>query len=258
MSDDLWALVLENAWEYAGIVGLGFFGEPLMHPGFQRYVELIPGSRPYGLNIFTNWSLVTRENMETLKRFDCVVVSLDASYPALYEKLCPGGAVLDLNGVPSHNRYDTIVEKIEYWLNLEGHAPTQLCCVISSVNEHDADQFVNRWRPRLGERDVVVTKTIISYGGVMKDSHMSNCKCDVLSWRPFQVGWNGDCTPCNLDVNIYWNVGNLLKETDMRRIVEGDRWRQTISRMRRREGICAKCFDANNRPHDRCYKRENA
>lgn len=258
MSDDLWCLVLENAKKYARYIGLGFFGEPLLHPAFQRYIEMIPSDRPYRLIIFTNWSLVTREHMEILKRFDRIIISLDASYSALYEKLCPGGAILDLNGETSQDRYDTIVEKIEYWLNMADHALTQLCFTISSVNEHDADEFVNKWRPRLGRQDEVLTKTILSYGGVMRDSHMSRCNCDVLSSRPFQVAWNGDCTPCNLDVNIEWNVGNLLEARDIKRIKEGDIWCQTISKIGRREGICANCFDANNRPKDRLYKRKEA
>src|SRR4030042_133162 len=42
MSDELWSVVVENAAKYASYVGLGFFGEPLMHPEFRRYVELIP------------------------------------------------------------------------------------------------------------------------------------------------------------------------------------------------------------------------
>jgi len=257
MSDELWNLVLENASKYASYIGLGFFGEPLLHPAFERYIELIPRNRPYDLIIFDNWSLVTKEKMETLKRFNCVVISLDASYSALWERLCPGGAVLDLNGMPSEGRYRTIVEKIEYWLSLKDHAPTQLCFVISSINEHDIEEFVRKWRPKISERDVVLTKTIISYGGIMKDSYMSRCKCDVLSCRPFQVAWNGDCTPCNLDVNIEWNVGNLLEARDLKSIMEGEKWRQIISKMCRREGICANCLDANNRPKDRFYSKKN-
>ena len=257
MSDELWNLVLENASKYASYIGLGFFGESLLHPAFQRYIELIPRNRPYGLTIFTNWSLVTREKIETLKRFDFVVISLDASYSALWERLCPGGAVLDLDGVASTNRYATITEKMEYWLSLKDHSATQLCCVISSTNEHNAEEFVNKWRPKIGKRDQVLTKTIISYGGIMKDSYMSRCKCDVLSCRPFQIAWNGDCTPCNLDVNIEWNVGNLLEARDIGSIIGGDKWRQTILKMRRREGICANCLDGNNRPKDRVYRRKN-
>ena len=108
MSQELWGLFIENAAKYAHAVCVSSIGEPTLHPTFQRYVEMIPKYRPYSMVIFTNWSLVTREKMEALKRFDWVLISLDASRKDLWEKLCPGGPVLDLNGAPSQNRYDTL------------------------------------------------------------------------------------------------------------------------------------------------------
>jgi radical SAM protein with 4Fe4S-binding SPASM domain len=92
----------------------------------------------------------------------------------------------------------------------------------------------------------------------MKDKHMSRNKCDIPSNHCFQVAWNGDCTPCNLDVNIEWNVGNLLDVRDMKRIVKGNSWRDAIRRIRRGEGICANCFDGNNRTEDRFYRKKQA
>jgi len=253
MSIELWDLVLHNAAKHAAYLGLGFFGEPLMHPAFQRYADMIPRERPYGLEVFTNWALVTRANMEALKQFDCVRISFDASYSGLWEQLCPGGAVLDLNGVASQDRYDTIVSKMEYWLCQPDHAPTNLHCVVSSANEHDTETLIAKWRPKLGPRDYIWTKTVISYGGIMSDSHMSRNLCDIASGRNFLVAWNGDCTPCNLDVNIEWNVGNLADARDIKRIVKSDKWRQTMSRISCKEGICVNCFDANNRTEDRFY-----
>ena len=254
MSAELWDLVLHNAAKYATYLGLGFFGEPLMHPAFQRYVEMIPRDRPYGLEIFSNWSLVTRENMEALKHFDCVRISFDASCSALWEQLCPGGAVLDLDGAPSQDRYGAIVSKMEYWLCQPDHAPTNLHCVVSSVNEHDTEALVAKWRPRLGPRDYIWTKSIISYGGIMADSHIGKNPCNIpSSRRDFNVAWNGDCTPCNLDVNVEWNVGNLTDARELTTITEGDNWSLAMSRIACREGICANCFDANNRTEDRFY-----
>lgn len=253
MSEELFNLVMENAAKYAQWVCIGFFGEPLLHQNFQRFVESIPANRCYRLVLNTNWSLATKENMSTMKRFDLVAISLDASYSDLWEKLCPGSPVLTLNGVPSRDRYDVIVEKIQYWLSLPDHAPTQLVYVVSSVNEHNKNRFVKEWRPRLGPRDHILTKTILSYGGVVKDSHMSNNDCIVTREIRSNVAWNGDVTPCNLDVNIEMKVGNLLEARDLERIWEGDEYKQMMSKMRRKEGICSNCFDANNRTEDEFY-----
>jgi len=247
MSDELFNLVLENSEKYANLVTIGFFGEPMLHPKFEDYVKLFPANRGYHLEINTNWSLVTKENMDTLKRFDYVRISLDASYSALWERLCPGVAILDLNGVPRQDRYDTITEKLEYWFNLPEHAPTRLVYVVSSVNEHDRNKFVKEWRQKLGSRDHILTKSVLSYGGVMTDANINKKgMCNIISQPCFTIAWNGDCSPCNLDVNMELNVGNLLELGDMKKIIEGDKWKQVMSGIKQKTGICANCVDANS------------
>lgn len=256
MSDELFDLVLENAAKYAKSVVLGFFGEPLLHPKFEGYVKSFPASRYYNLEINTNWSLVTKANLDTLKRFDCVRISLDASYSALWEKLCPGAPVLDSDGVPCRDRFSTITEKIEYWLGLPDHAPTRIVYVVSSINEHDREDFVRKWRPKLGPKDHIVTKSVLSYGGVMQDSHMKKNICRTESQHWFIVAWNGDCSPCNLDVNIGLNVGNLFEARDMGVILEGDRWKHIMYEIGQGSGICSNCFDANNWTENKVYYRK--
>lgn len=255
MSDELFNLVLENAEKYAKSVTIAFFGEPLLHPKFEDYVESFPTNRCYALYLNSNWSLVTKKNMDTLKRVDSVRISIDASYAALYETLRPGGRVLDFNGVPCDDRYNTITEKIEYWLSLPDHAPTRLVYVVSSINEHDRKKFVKKWQPKLGPNDHILTKSVISYGGVMKDSHMKKYECKTESQHWFIIGWNGDCSPCNLDVNLELKVGNLLEAGDLKKIVEGDKWKQTMSKIRQKSGICANCFDTNNWRENKIYRK---
>jgi sulfatase maturation enzyme AslB (radical SAM superfamily) len=247
MSDELFSLVLENAAKYAKRVQIGFFGEPLLHPKFGEYITSFPANRRYCVDLNTNWSLVTRKTMDSLKHLDLVIISLDASYSSLYEELCPGGSVLDLDGRPCRDRHAVLVDKIDYWLRLADHAPTRIVYVVSSVNEHDVKTFVDQWRPKLClPGDHVLTKSVLSYGGVMRDSHMRENSCAIRSQRWFTVAWNGDCSPCNLDVNLELKAGNLLELRDMRTVVEGDKWHQVMTAVRQRLGICANCFDANN------------
>ncbi len=258
MSDELFNLVLQNAEKYVKSVRIGFFGEPLLHPKFEDYIKSFPTNRCYSLDMNTNWSRVTKKNMDTLKRFDVVRISIDASYSALYEKLRSGAPVLDLNGVPCRDRYSTITEKIEYWLSLPDHVPTILVYVVSSINEHDRKNFVKKWRPKLGPQDYILTKSVISYGGVMKDSHMKKNSCKIESQHWFTIAWNGDCSPCNLDVNIELNVGNLLEVRDMKKIIEGDKWKQIMSNIRQKSGICSSCSDANNWTENEIYYRKRS
>jgi hypothetical protein len=202
--------------------------------------------------------LITKEKLGALQCFDCVRISLDASYAALWEKLCPGGAILDLNGVPRQDRYDTITEKIEYWLSLPEHAPTRLVYVVSSINQHDRNKFVKEWHPKLGLRDHILTKSVLSYGGVMMDRHINKKGiCNIKSQPCFTIAWNGDCSPCNLDVNMELNAGNLLELRDMKKIVEGDIWKEVMFGIRQKRGICANCFDANSYTESKKHYRKS-
>jgi len=258
MSNEVFDLFLANAEKYATTVLIGFFGEQLLHPKFEEFVRVFPKRKPYELVLFSNWSLVTRKNMETLKLFDNVRISIDASNSDLWEQLCPSGAVLDLDGAPGKNRYETLVEKIEYWLGLPDHPLTRLKYVVSSVNEGDREVFLKEWLPKMGPNDGVAMKSVISYGGVMRDSYMQENPCTVYNEYRMTVAWNGDCSPCNLDVNMDLCVGNLIETRDIGKMVKQDRYKQVRDGMRRKAGICANCFDANNHTESMEYPGEKS
>ncbi len=246
MSRELFELFLANASRHARSVVVGFFGEPMLHPEFEALVRRFPLRRPYRLILNSNWSLATRANMEALRRFDLVRISLDASQAELYETLCPGGPVLSLDGTPSSNRHTVLEEKVGYWLDLPSHPRTRIIYVVSSVNEDDRAAFLAKWLPRMAPTDGVATKSVISYGGAMADRHMQAHPCRVPTEDRLTVAWNGDCSPCNLDVNLALRVGNLIETPDVEAIVKGNLHRRVLRGIRRREGICANCFDANN------------
>jgi len=246
MSEKLCNLFVENSNKYAKNVIIGFFGEPLLHPKFEKLVKLFPKKREYSIQLYTNWSLATKKNMEVIKAFDGVFISLDSSESDLWEKLCPGGDALNLDGKPSSQRYGTIKNKLEYWLKLTNRPPTQIVYVVSSLNEHDKEKFTKEWAPKLGLKDTILTKSVLSYGGVIKDKHMKENSCNVLCGDRFTVAWDGRCTPCNLDVNIGLNVGNLLKENDVGKIMKSTKWANIMQTIKNKDSICANCFDANN------------
>lgn len=246
MSEELFEIFLDNAHRYASHVIIGFFGEQMLHPRFEQFMQTFPRSRPYSVVLFTNWSLATRQNMDSLKNADNVRISMDASCSEVFEELRSGGAVLDLDGHPTANRYETLVQKLDYWLKLSDRPQTTLKYVVSSVNETDRDKFVAKFVPKLKQGDDLVTKSVISYGGAMRDSYMSEHPCTVPDEYRLTVAWNGDCSPCNLDVNMALKIGNLLENKDMKTMFQQRCWRDVLAAMRRHEGVCANCFDANN------------
>lgn len=256
MTRELFNLFLENANKYAKRVLIGFFGEPLLHPKFNEFIKAFPRKRDYDVVLFTNWSLVTLEHLEALKLFDSVRISLDASYSELWDELCPGKPVLDLIGRNCEDRYDTIVSKLYYWLDLPNHPHTQIVYTMSSINEHDRDNFIQKFQPIIKGRDQILTKSVLSYGGVMADKTMLKNSCNIIDEKRFTVAWNGDCTPCNLDVNVALNVGNVFESNDIKNIVQGNKYKQVMKLIKKKEGVCAKCFDANNWTEHRLYKNK--
>jgi hypothetical protein len=253
MSNKLFNIFLENAQKYASSVVIGFFGEPMLHPNFEEFVRAFPKKRSYQVILNTNWSLTTEKNMEVLKLFDCIRVSMDASNAGLYEILCPGGPVLGLNGEPRTDRYTAIVQKIKYWLDMKPHPTTFLVYVVSSMNKEDKPQFLQQWLPRINPGDSITTKRVISYGGCVKDSRMRPNPCDIANGRRLTVGWNGDCSPCNLDVNLALNVGNLFETENVKELIETKQYRQVLEGIHAKEGICRYCFDANNHVGNKTY-----
>jgi radical SAM protein with 4Fe4S-binding SPASM domain len=243
LSDDVFDLFLENARKYAKSVCIGFFGEQMLHPRFYEFMNRLAKDRPYELTLFSDWSLLEASMSPLLIGCDVVKISLDASNCELFNKLCPGGD------------YNTVVNNIEWWLDLPGHSKTYLVFVTSSLNKHDKQAFLDKWLPKLPKNDGIITKSVISYGGVMKDEYMTDNACKVADQNRLIVSWNGDCSPCNLDVNMSMKAGNIQETNDVADIIDGGIYKNWIKSIKRKEGICENCFDANNHKETVIHRR---
>jgi radical SAM protein with 4Fe4S-binding SPASM domain len=253
MSQETFDLCLAGARNHAESVSFSFFGEQMLHPRFAELIFSIPRTRPYRLVTNTNGSLLTRLNIDALKRFDLVRFSLDSTDSASFERLRPGGAVLTVEGQRGDDRYETLTEQIECWLSLPDHPRTQLVYVTTDANQHDRQAYLDHWLPRMGPNDCVVLKSVISYGGVMEDAYMTEHPCTIPQDNRINVAWNGDCTPCNLDVNVALCVGNIHETPDLLEMTASDRYRQVMEDIRARRGICRNCRDANNHEESTLY-----
>jgi radical SAM protein with 4Fe4S-binding SPASM domain len=256
MSDETFALCLENARKYADSVSISFFGEQMLHPRFDDLIRSVPRQRSYRLITNTNGSLLTEKNIDTLKLFDIVRFSIDSADAESFERLRPGGAILTIQGRRGASRYDTLAEKIEHWLSLPDHPPTALVHVTTEANKHARQDYLDHWLPRLQPTDCVIVKSVLSYGGVMKDPYMTDNPCTVPDDRRLIVAFNGDCTPCNLDVNVALSIGNIHETPDLRKMLSSRRARAVMRGIRRNEGICRRCNDANNHQETLLYRGE--
>lgn len=247
ITERTWRIALDNAQRYADTLTLGFFGEQMAHPAFADLLRMIPTQRRYRTVLFTNFSLATERTFAVLREhIDNVRISIDAATAGTFDRMRPGGPVIANSGNASLDRFGELERKVHAWLRGK-HPSTALMFLTSSINKHERAAFVERWRPHLARRDCIVTKRVISYGGVMHDDNMRANACKVHGERRMSVAWDGRLTPCNLDVDLALCVGDLHDQQDIGKVMASQRYADTLQAMRDRRGVCANCFDANNR-----------
>ena len=122
---------------------------------------------------------------------------------------------------------------------------TDLIFVTQSGNLGQGQKFAETWCKRLSGLDRVILKSVLSYGGVMKDPHAKPNPCRVAKQNRFTVAWDGRCTPCNLDVNLAMAAGDMNTQT-MNEIIHSEAWKEALGDITAQRGICANCFDAQN------------
>ncbi|MHC4217248.1 MAG: SPASM domain-containing protein [Planctomycetota bacterium] len=147
-----------------------------------------------------------------------------------------------------------VVNKLSRMLGrLPDHPHTQLVYVTTDANRDDRQQYLEYWLPRMGPDDCVVMKSVLSYGGVMDDPYMTEHPCTIPEDHRLNVAWNGDCTPCNLDVNVALCVGNIHETSDLMDMTRTPRYGMVMDGIRAKQGICRKCTDANNHRESTLY-----
>ena len=218
LSEEVFKAFLKDAQKYARYVTVSFFGEPMLHERFCEYITRLATGR-YKLILFSNASLMGKEQMAAMKKCDMVKLSI-------------------------HEETDT--GKIEQWLAVPGHPKTYLVYVTTAENKDIQSAVPRHCRSKLSKRDGIIIKSIISYGGIMKDEYMRPNPCRVLQKPRLVVAWDGSCTPCNLDVNVAMNVGHILQNRGLAGVMKTLQYKRNLRAIKEKKGICANCFDANN------------
>lgn len=230
VSDEVFEAFLDAAGKYASCVSIGFFGEQMLHPRFAEYMSRLAENKSYKLVLFSNFSKLRPEMIPPLMECDIVKISTNIEHP-------------------------DAVSNINKWLEVPNHPRTYLIYVTSSENVNRKQDFLNKWLPVLPKNDGIITKTIITYGGMMSDSYMKPNPCDVLKKPRLMVSWNGDVSICNLDVNMQKKAGNILKSR-IGDIVSSRNYKYQIDSVKEKTGICADCFDSNNHRKTKFYNGE--
>ncbi len=259
MDFDLFTKVVDQASQIANEINFSFFGEPMMIPEFTRYMNYL-ADRPTGLKIYmnTNLSFATKEIFQKLIdiRLTELRISIDAATRETYEIVRPGTYFVDLEGNSNTgDRFETICEKVEYWFGLSNHVPTKHVFTVQSRNIHELASYVNRWSPILGKDDVILTKTILTYGGKIKDDFILAHPCNVWDLDMLTIDWRGKVSPCNLDTNMDLAIGSF-PEQSLVDLFYSQKKKQIQFLSEKKEIIpCKTCVDANNWTRNLVFKK---
>lgn len=259
MEETLYRRVIEQACQYAREINFSFFGEPMMHPAFLRYLEMLK-DRPDDVRVVmnTNLSYATRAHFDRLIdiRLDELRISIDAATADTYDAVRPGRHYVGLDGSvrPGH-RFDEICAKIAYWFGRNDHRPTRHVYTVNSRNLDELEAYVRRWEPCLGLDDEILAKNVLTYGGKISDTLIREHPCHVWDSAVLTVDWTGRVSPCNLDTNMDLVIGTI-REATLRELQESQE-RRRLARLSKARAIspCRTCVDANNWERNVVFRR---
>lgn len=261
MNMNLFDKLLSQAWEITQTINFSYFGEPTLHPNFCEIMDKLR-DRPKNkkVHIFSNFVSMTKNHMDSIidAKVDHLNISLDAVTESMYNRVRCGEICLDLDGcVKRENRFEIVDSKVKYWFSRPDHIPTRHEYTKSHYNDSESDLFVRKWRILLSERDTIVVKNVLTYGGVMLDEPMIKpFRCDMFCDNKFLVvAWNGKVGPCYLDINMELCVGdaNIILLKDIMESSEKSKV-QLVSASRSIKP-CSTCVDANNHQSDIIYRK---
>ncbi len=207
--------MIEECERVAKTVELNFFGEQTLHPKYHEFLAIMKARKNYRLVTNTNMSLLDRKTMDTWidTKMDQVRLSIDAIDSDVFDIARPG-RVKSLNGESiKTDRLGVIHEKMKLWFSLPDHRPTRLVFVESQYNKGQSQRFIDYWTPYLGVQDELIIKPILSYGGKIQDPSITSGRCNVWDLKMCQLDWQGNVSPCNLDINMDLHLGNIMSDS---------------------------------------------
>lgn len=263
MDFDLFKKVVDQAWTISSTINLSFFGEPTLHPEFLQCLKYLQ-QRPVGKSviIFSNFLNVTR-NM--INEIICTAptrmhLSINAATSQTYDTIRAGRLCTDLDGtIYTDNRFEILCDKVSYWFSIPGHSRTRHEFTIASYSVHELKAFVQKWLPLLGPNDEILTKGILSYGGIMlNEPLLMSSPCGMWGSQNYLViDWQGSVSPCFLDSGMRLTIGSILHDS-LKNIQVGSKRKnvrqQSLDRIIK---PCDMCLDASHSLKTRIYRSKS-
>jgi len=193
MTFELYKSVVDQAIPITKEINFGYFGEQLLHPEFYKFMRYLK-NKPIKIMINTNFSLITNRHRKLF---------LDINLTELR---------VGLGNIRVKANQDVVTLKLKDWFKKE-HSPTKLVYTITSNNKDNQHEFVKFWEPYLDKKDSILSKTMLTYGGKMKDTEIITHACNENIRKNLVISWDGKVSPCHLDTEMNLEIGDATTET---------------------------------------------
>jgi len=231
--------------EKMALMGLG---EPFLHPELIKMSRYAKEHRVPHVYTSTNATLLDEnQSMAILEKpgFDVLAISIDGATKQVYEQIRKGA---DFDKVVSH-----IISFISIRRKMRRRFPRLvLQFLIMRENYHQKDKFVEFWRDKLSNQDVILLRDVDTFGGQVPDHRLASQvpvnkrKPCIQLWRDLMISWNGDVTVCCKDVNYTLKLGNIGRSS-IKELWHSKEWNNLRDLHRRCQwdkiGICANCSE---------------
>jgi radical SAM protein with 4Fe4S-binding SPASM domain len=202
-------------------------GESTLHPDFPEMARYACEKGIYPVICSTNCTTLHGEFIEKilLSGIDCLVLSLDGASKMTYEKLREGAD------------YGAVLENIKNIFSMKKRlnlaTPALVVQIVHSPETADEkDAYVREWVPLLNKNDRISIKLYNDFAGrlelpLLKEKDFLLMPCSAI-FENMVILWNGDTTPCCMDIEGELNTGNVFKNS-IRKIWNGRQYKNLRS-----------------------------
>ncbi|HPM23138.1 MAG TPA: radical SAM protein [Phycisphaerae bacterium] len=207
-------------------ISLNVQGEPTLHP---QFLDMVAYAKRQGLHtsVLTNGTRLTPELTAALLRLglDRIVFSFDAVDRAIYES------------IRIKSQFEPTLRNILHFIRVNhehGH-PTHVCLSMVEQQRNRAhaaayERYFARLpvdkvfrNPLLNLSGAAGTRGEIDLAALQRGprAHWPICR---IAWEYLTVNWDGEASPCPVDVNVVYSLGNV-RGSSLHEIWNNDRMR---------------------------------
>lgn len=197
-------------------------GEPMILSNFMQVVDILRNRYSGKLNLATNGTLISRENINIIKAFDSIDISID------------GMTEEETDSIRGKGTYKKVIKTLDL-LKEVNFKNISLSMVFNKDNDHLYSKFIEyckksgykpvcRYLSLVGRAkdnfsEDVEMYGILSGGFSVFDAHYE-CKACLNS---VTVDSKGDVYPCNLFMDKRFRIGNILEDNNIFDKMERDK-----------------------------------